>query len=211
VLLKTRTPLYGLVPKGLPGYYSGTGTPRLDGTKARAELARCPGGIDVPLVYPRNAAENDAMAAAIRDMMAAVSITLTPTPVSTEQWLDIVSQPLPSSNVKLVLNTWYMDYPDPQDYCDVLLRSDSPVNIGGFRSGTYDSLLAKGDTAQSAGARAVYYQRAQVYALQQAAEIAIDSRMSFALTAPSVHGLVGGMYRDLWASGGDWSRVSVSG
>jgi ABC-type oligopeptide transport system substrate-binding subunit len=56
-------------------------------------------------------------------------------------WGQTVSHPLDATHTQLVLSNWAQDYPDPQDYCSLLLRSGQPLAVGGWSNRQYDHLV----------------------------------------------------------------------
>lgn len=57
---------------------------------------------------------------------------------------------------------WSADYPDPQDFLDVLFRSGSVNNAGGYVDAAYDELLNRAAVEPDEGARANLYRQAEV-------------------------------------------------
>jgi ABC-type oligopeptide transport system substrate-binding subunit len=106
---------------------------------------------------------------------------------------------------------WAQDYPDPQDYCSLMLRSGSLFNVGGWHNTAYDRLVDRADVLLDPKKRAALYIQAQHLALSQGAFISLTNNLGRVLIKPYVHGLVGsealgGMVPKDW----NWSNVSVS-
>lgn len=56
---------------------------------------------------------------------------------------------------------WSADYPDPQDFLDVLFRSGSVNNVGEYDDAAYVALLDQAAVEPDAGARAALYRQAE--------------------------------------------------
>jgi oligopeptide transport system substrate-binding protein len=206
-------PDYVVVPDGYLGWYDGSKSePHYDVSRAKSEFSQCPyKSTAVKLVYPTGSSDTNNEFVAIANMMKQVGFNVTLKGTTANDWYNIVSHPLTSTNTQLVRNGWQQDYPDPQDYCTVLLRSNSAYNIGGWKSARYDQLVDKADVTANRTQRAKLYQQAQHIALSQGAWIALTNAVGHELVASNVHGLVGtSAYGDLVPKNYDWSQVSVS-
>lgn len=210
VLHGTRYPLYGLLPKGVLGYYAGKDNPHFNLNRAKAELAQCPGGINVDVPYPSYSVDYDNEFAAIQNMMAAAGITMNPKKLSESDWLGLISQPLSKTHNAIIFDDWVMDYPDPQDFLYYLLHSGQGYNCEGFNDKTYDRLVDQADASFNTSTRIKLTRQAQHVALSKGAWIAIDGREGFALVKPYVHGFIYNFYASEGPSHNNWSTVSVS-
>jgi oligopeptide transport system substrate-binding protein len=207
----TTFPLYSMLPKGMLGWYNGKDNPHYSLTKAKAELAQCPGGINVDFYYRHDSVDHDAEAAAIQGMMQAAGITFNLKGITRADWLKlVVGKPLEANNVKVVWDDWFQDYPDPQDYCDYLLRSHSPQNVSDFNNSTYDHLVDQGNVEPNRTKRAQFYIKAQHLALSQVAWVTMVNIGFFFQVKPTVHGLYGDYsLATVWPKNNDWSTVSI--
>jgi ABC-type oligopeptide transport system substrate-binding subunit len=206
-----RRPTYAIVPKGMLGYYDGKDNPHYNPSRARTELAQCPSRTAPSELVYATGGSNDNFFAAIGNMLAAVGMNAKLKPVSVDQWNTIVSHPLDQSKTELAYVGWAQDYPDPQDYCSLMLRSGSLFNVGGWHNTAYDRLVDRADVLLDPKKRAALYIQAQHLALSQGAFISLTNNLGRVLIKPYVHGLVGsealgGMVPKDW----NWSNVSVS-
>jgi ABC-type oligopeptide transport system substrate-binding subunit len=202
---------YAVVPRGMLGYYGGKNNPHYDLPKARKELAQCPGGVkNVQVAYAGVATDVDNEFAAISAMAAKAGMEITLKKLQLNDWYNVLGQPLAKSEVQLADNGWIEDYPDPQDYCSLLLHSGSPYNVGGFDNKQYDRLVDTADVTYNAKKRAQLYEKAQNIVIGSGAWITIGNAVGHALVKPYVHGLVGGeAYAFLVAKNNDWSQVTI--
>jgi oligopeptide transport system substrate-binding protein len=84
---------------------------------------------------------------------------------------------------------WSADYPDPQDFLDVLFRSGSVNNVGGYDDAAYVALLDHGAVEPNAGARAELYRQAEVKLItEDAACLPLWFGKSYLLIKPEVKG-----------------------
>jgi ABC-type oligopeptide transport system substrate-binding subunit len=203
---------YTVVPRGMLGYYDGKNNPHYNLAKAKQELAQCPGGVkNVQVAYASVASDADNEFAAITAMLGNAGMNVTVKKMALNDWYNILGQPLSKSDVKMADDGWVEDYPDPQDYCSLLLHSGSPYNVGGFNNKQYDKLVDQADMTFNTKKRATLYQEAQHIALSSGAWISIGNTVGHALVKPYVHGLVGSeAYAYLVAKNNDWSQVTIS-
>ncbi|GAC1630334.1 MAG: ABC transporter substrate-binding protein [Chloroflexota bacterium] len=210
VLQGTARATYAVVPQGMLGYYGGNDSPHFDRLRAQAELARCPGRTS-PFRLTYNITDHANEFVAIGAMLQSVGLNVKLQALSNREWVNTVSGSLDLTHTQLLQNHWLQDYPDPQDYCTLLLRSGEAFNIGGWHNAAYDRLVDRADQSFDPHVRAALYIRAQRIALTQGAWISLTNSRSQYLVKPYVHGLVGSeAYFQLVAVNGDWSRVSVS-
>jgi len=211
VLRGTVRAAYTVVPKGMLGYYSGADNPHYSPATARAELARCPSRtVPFALKYPDYGLDyiNEATAVATSLSQAGLNVKLTR--LTPDAWGQIVAHPLDASQTQLVVDGWIQDYPDPQDYCTLLLRSGQATATGGWHNAAYDRLVDRADTALNLKERAALYIQAQHLALSQGAFITIYEALSYELIKPYVHDLsTTEAYVDVVAKDLDWSKVSI--
>ena len=101
---------------------------------------------------------------------------------------------------------WVADYPDPQDFLDILLHGDSEANHGGFADPAVDSLLERARTETDVARRLALYRQAEEAAMDAAPVIPLFFDTDYVLVKPWV--------RDLrWTALGPLSLrdVTVSG
>ncbi len=85
---------------------------------------------------------------------------------------------------------WSADYPDPQDFLDVLFRSGSVNNAGEYNSAAYDTLLDQAAVEPNAGVRATLYRQAEAKLVaEDAACLPLWFGKSYLLIKPRVEGI----------------------
>ena len=81
---------------------------------------------------------------------------------------------------------WIADYPDPQDFLDLLLRSGGANNNGDYSNPQLDSLLDKAAVEQDPSARLKMYQDAERIVVQDAAVLPLLFGRAYVLVKPYV-------------------------
>ena len=211
ILGGTVRPSYAVLPKGMLGYYAGQNNPHYSPARARSELARCPGRtIPFELKYPALSSDLSNEFGAISTMLQTVGLNVKLTRISRDDWDTAVGQSLDRTHTQIIYDQWYQDYPDPQDYCTVLLRSDQYANIGNWSNRAYDRLVDRAGVILDRKVRAQLYIQAQHIALGQGAFISLNRHFTPRLIKPYVHGLTEGeVVTDLVPADDDWARVSI--
>ena len=65
--------------------------------------------------------------------------------------------------------SWQADYPDPQTFIDVLFRSNSAINYGGYANDQVDEYVVSAQTEQDATKRVKFYNDAEQIVVSEAA------------------------------------------
>lgn len=205
-------PLYTVVPTGFLGYYNGATTPHFSLAKAKSELGQCPGGLnDVTYVYRNDTADRRAAAPAMQAMWKNAGINVTLKGEVRADWLKVILAPLSQSHTQLAYDDWFMDYPDPQDYIDVLLTPSHSEDSMVWNNATFNKLVTQANAELNPAKRAQLYIKAQKLVLQQAVFIPIDNFLEMDLVNTKVKGMAPDYGRNImWAKNNDWSLVSKS-
>jgi oligopeptide transport system substrate-binding protein len=102
--------------------------------------------------------------------------------------------------------SWQADYPDPQSFLDVLFRSDSSINHGGYSNVQVDEYLIAAQVEQDRVRRIALYNDAEQLIVSDAAWLPLWWGVgSKALVKPWVEGykfssLSVGKYKDVWSN-----------
>lgn len=212
VLHRSWRSIYSMVPPPIQGAYPGNNNPHYNPGKAKKELARCPGGLKgITLPYWKSGTDADNEFAAIQNMLSQVGIGVQPRGLNVNDWLTDVEEPENKTHNKLVEGQWGMDFPDPEDFCTLLLRGGQVYNVGQFNNPTYNALVDKGDVTLNQAQRTQIYIRAQHIALSTGAWIMIGQEVQYAVVKPWVHGLIAAYGNsDVAPRDDNWANVSVS-
>ena len=156
-----------IVPQGMPGYNASLKGLPFNVTDAKAKLASVyPDLTKIPAItieYPKGSSDEDKMMAKIvQDWATYLGVHANLNPVDFGQLLN----DLPTNKVQAYQIGWIGDYPDPQDWMDLVITG-SPNNNMNFSNPDVDSKVAQADSAADLSSRTPLY--------NQAEEIAIDN------------------------------------
>ena len=165
-------PAYGIIPPGFPGY-----SPEIKGLEFDPELAK---DLLAQSAYP-DAATRPRIVLTVPGTGGSPGLT---TEVVADMWrtnldIDIEIQQVEWATYIQDLHrgrlqawsglSWQADYPDPQTFIDVLFRSDSAINYGGYSNPSVDDFVVSAQTEQDATRRVGYYNDAEQIVVSEAA------------------------------------------
>jgi len=99
---------------------------------------------------------------------------------------------------------WCADYPDPQNFLDILYHSESTQNLGGFADPEIDALLEKARTESDVNKRLGVYQEAERRIVKEAPVVFTSHGISAVLVSPDLQG-----YELTPIGVPQWHRVNV--
>ncbi|UCC50276.1 MAG: peptide ABC transporter substrate-binding protein [Anaerolineaceae bacterium] len=99
---------------------------------------------------------------------------------------------------------WCADYPDPQNFLDILYHSESTQNLGGFADPQIDALLEEARTESDVNKRLGMYQEAERRIVQQAPVVFTSHGISAVLVSSDLQG-----YELTPIGVPQWHRVNV--
>ena len=179
---------YGILPPGMPGYSASLKGLRFDPQMAKQLIAASKYG-DVsklpPLVLTTAGWGNDIssiLGGLIDDWRRNLGVEVTVRQLEPENFLYALSQ----EKDNLFDNGWIADYHDPQDFLDVLFRTGSQNNTGGYSNPQLDALLNKAAIEQDPAVRLQMYQQAEQIIVQDAAMLPLFFGRSYVLVKPYV-------------------------
>jgi oligopeptide transport system substrate-binding protein len=85
---------------------------------------------------------------------------------------------------------WCADYPDPENFIDLLFHSDSDFNVSGYSNPEVDALLEQARTELDASQRVALYRQAEQLLLDDYSTLPIVHTVSFTLVSSRVQGYV---------------------
>ena len=84
---------------------------------------------------------------------------------------------------------WVADYPDPENFLDILLHSESESNnVGRYANAEYDALLERARVEPDPEARLALYAQAERILIDDAAIIPLRHSSNYVLVKPYVEG-----------------------
>ena len=164
-------PAYGIVPPGMPGY-----NPNLEGLRFDPERAQ-------QLLAESKYADPDTRPRIIITSPGTGGLPPLSLEVVTQMWEMVLGIEVELQNVEWAtylqdLNRqrlqvfagigWEADYPDPQDFLDVLFHTDSTLNHGLYSNAEVDDLLEVARTEQDVQRRLDLYREAERLIVQDA-------------------------------------------
>jgi oligopeptide transport system substrate-binding protein len=183
----------GIVPPDMPGYENpDLSDYEFDPERARALIAESSYGDvtelpDITLNVPGEGSEAGPIVETIvesykKNLGVDISVEQTPW---TEFLADLSKADMPYQMYSL---GWVADYPDPQDFLEVLFHSSSSQNQGGYSNPKVDALLDRARGAQDPKERLALYQQAEQMILDDAAWIPLYFSVENWLVKPYVQG-----------------------
>lgn len=182
-------PAAGPLPPGMPGYTAREPVFPFDAQSAREQLAQAgftPDNLP-PLTYTTAGyGEVGAFEAAVISMWREnLGVTVQP------QLLDpfTYNEQLYAGNVGNIYSSgWCADYPDPQNFLDVLFHSGSAQNLGGFSDAQIDVLLEEARAMPDVEERLALYVEIEEQIVDQAPAVFVAHGLSAVLVQPRVQG-----------------------
>ncbi len=189
----TSLPAMGLYPPALPGFNSKLQGLPYDPQKARQLLAQSkyggPQGLPA-IVYTDSGFGSTAgpdVSALAQMWEQNLGVKITIENIEPDKYLDRVYS---GQHGQIFSSGWCADYPDPENFADVLFHSGAQQNLGNYNNPALDALLNQGRTEQDVTKRIQLYQQAEQIILQDAPALFISHPVSYMLVKPYVKGFV---------------------
>jgi oligopeptide transport system substrate-binding protein len=91
---------------------------------------------------------------------------------------------------QLIFDSWCADYPDPENFADVLYHSGAQQNLGHYTNPALDALLEKARVEPDTARRIQLYQQAEQIIVDDAPAIFLAHYLSLTLVKPYLKGYV---------------------
>ena len=186
-------PASGLYPPGLPGFNTAVKGLPYDPAQARQLLAQSKyGGPDglPPIVFSNMGIGTyiSADVAAMAEMWEQnLGVTITVENLEPNYYYDQIYS---GNHGQLFSGGWCADYPDPENFADVLFHTGSSQNNGGYSNPQLDALLESARIEQDVTKRIGMYQQAEQILVDDAAALFTSYSLSYLLVKPYVKGYV---------------------
>jgi oligopeptide transport system substrate-binding protein len=181
-------PLGTILPPGMPGY-AAERAPAADPHAARAALEASRWTRSArPLVLstPGDGGVDPVVAAVADSVSRTLGIRLV---VEQSPWPQF-QQELSAGVYDMWMLGWSADYPDPQDFLDVLFHSAAPLNSTGFADDAVDELLEQARTTVDLAERLALYGQAETRILAAAPWVPLYTGLDVWLVKPYVRGFM---------------------
>ncbi|HEX9332202.1 MAG TPA: peptide ABC transporter substrate-binding protein [Anaerolineales bacterium] len=186
-------PANGLYPPGLPGFNIALKGAPYDPAQARQLLAQSKYG--GPNGLPSIVFSNSGIGSYISADVAALAemwqqnlgVTITVENLEPNYYYDQIYS---GNHGQLFSSGWCADYPDPENFADVLFHTGSSQNNGGYSNPQLDALLETARVEQDVTKRIAMYQQAEQIIVDDAAALFTTYSLSYQLVKPYVKGYV---------------------
>jgi oligopeptide transport system substrate-binding protein len=181
-------PAYGVLPPEMPGYNPGLAGLRFDPAKARELIAASKYGdvSQLPPVVLTTAGYGGAISGliggVIEEWRRNLGVEVTVRQLEPQFFLYALKQ----EKDNLFDSGWIADYPDPQDFVDILFRTGSQNNAGEYSNPQLDALLDKAAVEQEPANRLEMYRQAEATVVREAAVLPLFFGRSYLLVKPYV-------------------------
>ena len=186
-------PAVGLYPPGLPGFsYELKGLP-YDPEQARELLKQSKYGSAQglpPIVYTDAGIGSNVSAdvAAMAEMWQKnLGVTITVENIEPNFFSEQVYS---GNHGQLLSSGWCADYPDPENFADILFHTGSNQNSGGYSNPALDAILEQARVEQDVTKRIGLYQQAEQMLVDDAPVLFTTHSLSYQLVKPYVKGYV---------------------
>jgi oligopeptide transport system substrate-binding protein len=191
VLSGRALPAIGIYPPGLPGFNIGLKGLPYDPDRARQLLAESKYGKDLPPIVYTDAGIGSSIGADVAAMA--------------QMWQQVLGVEIMVENLepnyfyeKVIAGQhgqifgggWCADYPDPENFADVLFHSGSTQNTGDYSNPELDALLERARVEQDVSKRIEMYQQAEQIIVEDAPVLFTAHSLSYQLVKPYVKGYV---------------------
>ncbi len=185
----------GLLPPGMPGVSEDVQPPVYDPDLARDYLSRsdyyAPGKVPPEIVWTLGSSSGYYSSAAAFLVDTWKDVLGVDIQVEGIDWLSYYDQVDAGNYGHLLLEGWCADYPDPENFLDVLFHSASPQNHAYYNDPEYDDLIEAARTEKSLEHRLELYRQAEQYLLDAAPVLVLShSSPYYGVWKPYVFGYV---------------------
>lgn len=184
-------PASGLYPPGLPGRREGLAGQEYDPAAAKALLAESEYASAFPIVLLTNIGYGSYISAdiaALADMWKrTLGITIRVENIQPERYYDELEA---GNRGQIWSSSWCADYPDPENFADVLFHSGSGYNEGGYSNPALDALLESARTESDPAERIRLYQQVEDLIIADVPALFITHSLSYVLVKPWILGYI---------------------
>jgi len=184
-------PAIGIFPPGLPGFNIGLKGLPYDPERARQLLAESKYGTDLPPIVYTDAGIGSyigADVAALAQMwQQELGVEITVENLEPNYFYEKI---LAGQHGQIFGGGWCADYPDPENFADVLFHTGSTQNTGDYSNPELDALLEHARVEQDITKRIEMYQQAEQIIVNDAPVLFTTHSLSYQLVKPYVKGYV---------------------
>lgn len=97
-----------------------------------------------------------------------------------------ITQALKNNPGSIISYGWCADYPDPQNFLDILFHSESEFNVAGIENAELDQILVAARSENDSQKRMELYQQAETLVLTEPLAIPLNHGVSYSIVNPRV-------------------------
>ncbi len=183
----TRSIANGIIPPGMAGYDSSFGGIQFDPQKAKATLAESSYG--GPAALPKMTLSVSPGLATLASGMATMYHDTLGVDISIVVLQDAFFQDVSQGKTQMYILGWVADYPDPQDFLEILFGGSSDGNHTGYDNPAVNQLLTEAQNESDVSRRTQLYANAERLIVADAPAIPLYFDSSSNLIQPRVKGL----------------------
>ena len=186
-------PADGLYPPSLPGFNPNLKGLPYDPKQAQQLLAQSkyggPQGLP-PIVFTSEGIGNTAgpdVAAMAQMWEQNLGVKITIENLEPDKFYDLLNS---GQHGQIFLGGWCADYPDPENFADVLFHTGAQQNLGNYSNPALDAILDQARGEPDVTKRIQLYQQAEQIIVQDAPALFISHDVTYMLVKPYVKGFV---------------------
>jgi oligopeptide transport system substrate-binding protein len=191
VLHNAALPAKGLYPPALPGYNSKLQGLAYDPDQARKLLSESKYGSTAklpPIVFSQAGLGyyvNLDTAALVQMWQQNLGVTINVESVDSNKYYDEINA---GNHGQIFSGGWCADYPDPENFADVLFHTGAENNQGNYSNPQLDKILEQGRVEQDVKKRIQLYQQAEEMIVNDAPVLFTSHDLSYVVVKPYVKG-----------------------
>ncbi|XUW99380.1 MAG: peptide ABC transporter substrate-binding protein [Dehalogenimonas sp.] len=180
----------GVLPTGIPGYDANSKSLGFDVTQAKALIAQSKYGSvsNLPAITITTSGYGGLIDGGLQAIINEWRINLGVTVNVRQLEPSVFLYNLKQEKDQMFYSGWIADYPNPQDFLDILFRTGADFNSGGYSNPAVDALLDQAAATTDSNASLSLYQQAQRLILADAAVIPLFFGQEYILVKPYVTG-----------------------
>ncbi len=190
---KVSIPAEGLYPPGLPGYNTELQGLSYDPEAARKLLAESSygGPENLPtVVFTTSGSGSDIsadVAAKAQMWEQNLGVTIQVENLESDKYYDLLAE---GYHGQIFSGGWCADYPDPENFADVLFHTGAEMNRGNYSNPELDALLEQARTETDVTRRIQLYQQAEQIIVNDAPALFVSHSLGFILVKPHIQGYI---------------------
>jgi oligopeptide transport system substrate-binding protein len=181
-------PAHSILPPAMPGYQESAQSPGYDKVAAKAALAASKYGTNLPevklTVGGYGDSESDLVNALVSMWKDVLGVQVTVEYLDPTRLHEVARE---RAN-PMTLYGWCADYPDPENFLDILFHSDSDINASAYSNPQVDQLLEQARVEQDSAKRIALYQQIETMLLEDVAAVPYMHGVDNVLVKPRVEG-----------------------